>query len=93
MTKFTRLILIVPLLSAFAAASLSAALASRQEVDIYNPIKERHQDGGKSAGSASKGAGSPTDAVNDAVGGAVNNAVGGAVGNAVGGLLGAFGPK
>ena len=47
MTKFTRLLLIVPLLSIFTAASLSGALAADKKSTSGDPIKERHQDGRK----------------------------------------------
>jgi hypothetical protein len=89
MTNLTRLALIVPLLSAFTAASLSGTLAD----DKKKPTSTTQSKGiantaGKGTGGDSKGAGqsgTPTDTVNNAVGGAVNNAVGG--------LLNVFGPK
>jgi hypothetical protein len=87
MANFTRLALIVPLLSAFTAASLSAALADdKKKPTSTTQSKSITNTGGKSAGGDSKGAGSgsPVDAVNNGVG---------AVNNAVGGLLNVFGPK
>jgi hypothetical protein len=89
MTYFTRLAVIVPLLSAFTAASLSGALADdKKKPASTTQSKGITNTGAKNTAGDSKGAGqsgSPVDTVNNAVGGAVNNAVGG--------LLGAFGPK
>ncbi len=88
MSKFTRLLLIIPVLSVFTASSLSGALATDKKSTSGGQSKGATNTGGKSSGGSSKSggqSGSPADAVNNAVGGAVNNAVGG--------LLGAFGPK
>ncbi len=89
MTKFARLLLIVPVLSIFTAASMSGVLAADKKSTSGGASKGSTHTGGKtSSGGDSKGggqSGSVTDIVNNGVGGAVNNAVGG--------LLGAFGPK
>jgi phage tail tape-measure protein len=91
MTKFTRLLLSVPLLLVFAASTLSGALADSKKSTSGGQSKGATNTAGKSSGGSKGGgqSGSPVDAVNNVVGGTV----GGAVGGAVGGLLGAFGPK
>jgi hypothetical protein len=94
MSRLSRFMLVVPLLSVFSASSLSAALADDKK--SAPKVSATQQNGptnksGKTGGTASQGgtgsgqAGSAADAI--------GGAVGGAVGNAVGGLLGAFGPK
>ena len=47
MTKFTRPSADRPGAVGFHRVSLSGALASRQEVDVWRPIEERHQYGRK----------------------------------------------
>jgi hypothetical protein len=89
MTKFARLLLIIPVLSIFTAASMSGVLAADKKSTSGGSSKGSTNTGGKTSGGGdSKGggqSGSPADIVNNGVGGAINNAVGG--------LLGAFGPK
>ncbi len=88
MTKFARLLVIVPVLSIFTAASMSGVLAADKKTTSGGSSKGSNTGGKTSGGGDSKGggqSGSPADIVNNGVGGAINNAVGG--------LLGAFGPK
>jgi hypothetical protein len=100
MTKFTHSILVVSLLSVFAAASVTGVLADDKKSGSKSSTSQTKGSGGKTAGGTSSGgktdggkssggtsgpAGAAADAVNGVVGGAVNNAVGG--------LLNAFGPK
>jgi len=87
MTNFTRLALVLPLLTAFTAVSFSAAQADNKKKPT-STTQSKGTTNGKGTGGDSKGggqSGSPADTVNNAVGGAVNNAIGG--------LLGTFGPK
>ena len=57
MTKFTRLLLIIPVLSVFTASSLSGALATDKKSTSGGQSKGATNTGGKSSGGSSKSGG------------------------------------